>query len=308
MRKLLYSRRLAVACAAFVSLAAGAPASGQQPARPATGQQPAQPKPAPAVGSASKGAEQKSPAQQPAAAQPKGKEAEPSWRLNVSTKETPAQVSLTAKDAPLAEIAADLARKLKVPVILSRVMLRQKVSHDFKGIPLEGAVRMLAPQVYVDYEVSGDASTLPKPIGIYLHALNEEAPEATAVVKGDNESVLIEGHTEEGTEEYEKEKEKEESPLRVKVEKNMLSVRARKQPLLAVLAEIAGKVDIPFEMKYESSDLVDVDFSNYAIDQAVRALSPNIRLYMRTDLSNYEIKPLRLVLMPPAGSQQSTRM
>jgi hypothetical protein len=94
----------------------------------------------------------------------------------------------------------------------------------------------------------------------------------------------------------------------VKVERNTLSVRARKQPLVVVLAEIANKVDIPFEMKYESGDLVDVDFNSYTIDQAVRSLAPNIRLYMRTDLTSYENRPLRLVLVPPAGSQQTTRM
>src|ERR671916_1562438 len=183
-------------------------------------------------------------------------------------------------------------------------MQQQRVSHEFTDIPLEGAVRMLAPQPYIDYEVSGDPLAQPRPIGIYLHALNEQPPDASAVVKGESEALLIQGHTEEGTEAYEKARDKDDLPLRVKVEKNALSVRARKQPLVAVLAEIASKVDIPFEMKYESADLVDVDFSSYTIDQAVRSLAPNIRLYMRTDLTSYENRPLRLVLVPPAGSQQ----
>ena len=292
MRKMFYAKLLTALFAACVGLA------GTVAAR----QQPAQSKPAAQTPAA--------PGRPAAAAQggvaARGKEAA-TWRLKVS-KSTPALVTLKAKDSPLTEIAAELSRKLDAPVFLSRVMQQQRVSHEFTDIPLEGAVRILAPQPYIDYEVSGDPAAQPRPIGIYLHALNEQPPDASAVVKGESEALLIQGHTEEGTEAYEKARDKDDLPLRVKVEKNVLSVRARKQPLVAVLAEIANKVDIPFEMKYESADLVDVDFSSYTIDQAVRSLAPNIRLYMRTDLTSYENRPLRLVLVPPASSQQPTRM
>jgi hypothetical protein len=279
---------LLVAC----SGSAGTAAARQQPA---PGKPAAQP---PAE------ARRPAPAQGGVAAKPKGAA---TWSLKVS-KGVPAQISLKAKDSPLAEIAAELSRKLDAPVFLSRVMQQQRVTQDFTDIPLEGAVRILAPQPYIDYEISGDPASQPRPIGVYLHALNEEPPDPSAVVKGESESLLIQGHTEEGTEAYEKAREKEDLPLRVKVEKNTLTVKARKQPLIAVLAEIANKVDIPFEMKYESGELVDVDFSSYTIDQAVRSLAPNIRLYMRTDLSSYENRPLRLVLVAPAGAQQPARM
>ena len=173
-------------------------------------------------------------------------------------------------------------------------MRQQRVSHEFTDIPLEGAVRMLAPQPYIDYEVSGDPASQPRPIGIYLHALNEEPPDPSAVVKGESESLLIQGHTEEGTEAYEKAREKDDLPLRVKVEKNALSVRARKQPLVAVLAEIASKVDIPFEMKYESADLVDV--TSAATHRQRAFASRPTSAYMRT-IDEYENRPLRLVLV-----------
>lgn len=268
----------------------------------ATRRQPQQDKPA---------APQANDSRKPAAATAQGGDAAKAqaaaWQLTVR-KGAPAQISLKAKDAPLTEIAAELSRKLGAPVFLSRVMQQQRVSHEFSDIPFEGALRILAPQPYVDYEVSGDPASQPRPVGIYLHALNEEPPDPTTVVKGESESLLIQGHTEEGTEEYEKARERDELPLRVKFEKSALSVRARRQPLVAVLAEIASKVDIPFEMKYESGDLVDVDFNGYSIDQAVRTLSPNIRLYMRTDLSSYENRPLRLVLVQPAGAHQPLRM
>jgi hypothetical protein len=161
---------------------------------------------------------------------------------------------------------------------------------------------MLAPLPYIDYELSGDGATQPRVLGIFLYAFNEEPPAHDAVAKGSEEAILITGNTEEGTEAYEKEHQKDDAPLSVKFERNLVSVRARQQPLTVVLYEIASKVDIPFEMKYESSDLVDVNFSNYTLEQAARALSPNIRLYQRVNLTNYESTPLRLSLVQPANS------
>jgi hypothetical protein len=231
----------------------------------------------------------------------KGTAAQPLWRLSVS-KETPPTMTLKAKNAPLKDIAAELSRKLKVLVILSPLMQKQRVTMDFENVPIEGAVKMLAPLPYVDYEISGDPNEPQHLMGIYLYAFNEEPPDRNAVAKGSEEAILVEGNTEEGTDAYEKQREKDDTPLLVKVDKNMLSVRARKQPLSVILYEIAHKVDIPFEMKYESSDLVDVNFTNYTLEQAVRTLSPNIRLYQRVNLTNYESMPLRLLLVQPASA------
>ncbi|HEY0099673.1 MAG TPA: hypothetical protein VGB76_12050 [Pyrinomonadaceae bacterium] len=228
------------------------------------------------------------------------------WSVKV-TKKAPVSLSLTAKNGRLTEIAAEISQRLKAPVILTPLMQQQSVSQEFEALPLEGALRLLAPQVYIDYELSSDGSQQPKVIGIYLQGMNEPPPAEAAVVKGDSQAILIEGNTEDGLDASTAQDE-EKQPLHVTVEKNQISVRARKQPLTAVLYEIASKVDIPFEMKYESTELVDVDFNNYTMEQAVRTLSPNIRLYQRTNLTNYEVRPLRLVLMPPANNQQTTKM
>lgn len=291
--------------AAVVVVSAAPTVTAQTPRPPAT----AKPATQPAAKPATQPAVKKTPAQTPpATAKAKPKEEQPFYRLRIS-KEEPATISLKSKDAQLSEIATELERKLKVPVLLSSLMQKQKVTVDFTGLPLEGAARLLAPQVYIDYVVSGDAGTQQQPVGIFLHGMNEPPPDVNAVVQGTDQAILIEGNTEDGVEDSGAAKGKdEEAPLRVKVERSQLSVRARKQPLTAVLYEIATKVDIPFEMKYESSELVDVDFNNYSIDQVIRSLSPNIRLYMRTNLLNYEITPLRLVLVPPASTQQTTKM
>jgi hypothetical protein len=257
-----------------------------------------------AAGTSEEATQKKSQATKPAA---KAKENEPLWRLKVDNK-TPIMMTLTAKKASLSEIAAEMGRKLKLPVILTPLMQKQRITLEFEGLPLEGALRLLAPQVYVDYEVSGDASGQPTPIGIYLQGLNEQPPAESTVVKGDSEAILIEGNTEDGLDTSTSQQQQEKQPVRVSVEKNQISVQARKQPLTSVLYEIASKVDIPFEMKYESTELVDVDFNNYTMEQVVRTLSPNIRLYQRTNLTNYEVRPLRLVLVSPANHQQTTKM
>jgi hypothetical protein len=235
-----------------------------------------------------------------------GKDGKPPWNLKV-TRKAPASITLSAKNGSLSEIASEISRRLKVPVILTPLMQRQRISQEFEALPVEGALRLLAPQVYIDYELSGDAAAMPKIVGIYLQGLNEQPPADAAVVKGGSEALLIEGNTEDRIEVAD-EKEAEKQPLRVTFEKNQISVHARKQPLTAVLYEIASKVDIPFEMKYESTELVDLDFSSYTMEQAVRTISPNIRLYQRTNLSNYEVRPLRLVLVSPANNQQTTKI
>ncbi len=226
----------------------------------------------------------------------KSKEAKGKFTLKVASGPLRA-VDLKANAALVAEIAAKLSKEFDIPVLLSPVMQKARVTIEFEGMPLEGAVRMIAPQPYADYEISGDGGTMPKIVALYLYALNEPPPSESAVVRGDSEAILISGDTEEGTEQAAKDE--KEISLSVKIDRNQFTVRARKQPLTAVLYEIASKVDIPFEMKYDSSEIVNVDLNNATMEQVVRTLSPNIRLYQRTDLQTYETKPLRLVLAQP---------
>jgi hypothetical protein len=290
----MISQRFVLTLAGALLVVSPAVASAQQP-KPRAATPPAEPS-APTVKQTPR------PAASPAAANA----AKPLWSVKIS-KKTPTTLSLSSKNGSLAEIAAEISKRLKVPVILTALMQKQRITQEFENLPLEEALRLLAPQVYVDYELSGDASKLPKPVGIFLQGMNEQPPAEASVVKGDSEAILIEGNTEDGLDATNV-KDDEQTPLRVKVEKNQLSVKARKQPLTAVLYEIASKVDIPFEMKYESTELVDVDFNNFTMEQAVRTLSPNIRLYQRTNLTSYEVRPLRLVLMSPANNQQTTKM
>jgi hypothetical protein len=221
-----------------------------------------------------------------------------SWSVRMS-RSAPHTFTVKAKETPLAEIAEDLARLTKAPVTLSPVMAKQKVSLDFAGLNLEATLRMLAPQAYVDY-MAGEGGDEPKPLALYLQGANERPPATTAAVRGTSEAILIEGDTEEGTDSEDQRKRQEEDPLRVTWVNNQLSVRARKQPLTVVLFKIANEVGVPFEMRYESAELVDVEFQNYSLDQAFRSLAPGVRFYYRLDLQTFQVQPLRLALMSPA--------
>lgn len=221
------------------------------------------------------------------------------WNLDVS-KSTPVTYNLKAKNAPLTEIAAEFGRKLKAQVTLSPLMSRQLVTVEFDAMTLDGALRMLAPQVYIDYEMDGGPVAEPKPLAVYLYAANEAPPAVTAAVKNNTEALLVEGDTEEGTDEYEKQK--KEPPLEVQYARNQLTVRARKQPLTIVLYKIASEIGVPFDLRHESAEVVDINFANYALDQAMRSISPSVRFYFRADLQTSTILPLRIALVAPAKS------
>jgi len=292
----LFSRRLLGLVLLLILPAAVLAQSRSQTARPSTPN--TQTKPAARNEKAT--APDKAEKQAPGSAETtKSKVAKGKFTLKVASGPVRA-VDLRANAALVAEIAGKLSKEFDVPVLLSPVMQKARVSIEFEGMPLESAVRMIAPQPFADYEISGDGSTMAKVVALYLYALNEPPPSESAVVRGDSEAILISGDTEEGTEAVVKDE--QETSLSVKVERNQFTVHARKQPLTAVLYEIASKVDIPFEMKYDSSEVVNIDLKNVTMEQVVRTLSPNIRLYQRTDLQTYETKPLRLVLAQP-GSQ-----
>jgi hypothetical protein len=236
------------------------------------------------------------------AAQSAPKAAAKPWSVRMS-KGAPYTFTVKAKDAALTEVAGELSRLLKVPFTLSPLLTKQKVTLEFGGLNLEATLRMLAPQSYIDYVAGGEGGDEPKALAVYLQGLNEAAPAMNATVRGTSEAILIEGDTEEGTDSEAQRKKEEEDPLRVTWSNNQLSVRARKQPLSVVLFKIASEVGVPFEMRYDSAELVDVEFQNYPLDQAFRSLSPGVRFFYRVDLQTFQVRPLRLALLSPASAK-----
>ncbi len=93
-----------------------------------------------------------------------------------------------------------------------------------------------------------------------------------------------------------------EQPLRVTFERNALTVKAKQQPLSVVLYKIANELGIPFDLKGDSGEVVDLDINKLPLEDAVVRMSQHVRLYVRVDLRLLERRPLLLVLAAPKGS------
>jgi hypothetical protein len=234
------------------------------------------------------------------AARQKPEQTRPAWRLRVA-QSAPVTLSLDAVNAPLTEIAAEIGRKLNVPVILSTLIQNQRITLEFTKLPLEAALGLLAPQYYIDYVVGGDDAFQPKHVGIFLQAYNEAPPPlSVAGRKGVTLALVVEGELSDS--EDNAKAETDDPPLIVNYEQKQLTVRARKQPIAVVLSEIAVRVGVPFDLEADSTEIVDASFYRYPLDQALRNLSPSARLYFRTGSHSSEITPLRIVLAAPAKS------
>jgi len=216
-------------------------------------------------------------------------------------------LSLKAEKARMSEVAQALSERLKIPVFLGPERQKEKISIEFSELTLEPALQLLSPTVYVDYEFDTGSATPPKPLGIYFLDVNQGEPPLTAVVTGTQQSMLIEGHTEDGVEPKtdDEKKKQEEQPLRVVYVNGLLTVKAKQQPLPLVILKIGEELGIPVDIQNERMDPIDADLSKLPVEDVVRQLSPNIKLYYRADLTRAEKRSLRMVLAEPANTTQS---
>ncbi len=221
----------------------------------------------------------------------------PDYSLRISTRDL-ITLSLRAEKAPVSKIASEMSKKLKIPVLLGRSVAAREVSADFKGLTLEPAMHLLAPAVYIDYEINRSPGAQPQPVGIYLYGYDDAAPPINAIIPSSSEAILIEGNTEDGVEGSQPAEQPEEQPLQVTYEKNALTVKAKKQVLSVVLYKIASELGIPFEMRADSTEVVDLDINKMPLEDAFLRLSPQVRLYVRADLQRMERRPFRMVLVP----------
>jgi hypothetical protein len=203
-----------------------------------------------------------------------------------------AAVSLTVRavNARLLSVAAELQRQLKVPVRLSALMLRQRVTVDFIDLPLEEGLQRLAPRPIVDYVVQGGRANQER-LGIYLQAANEADPPLNSSFRNNSETIVIEGETEAGVSIRE--------PVWVTYVGHRLSLQARHQPLSYVLAQVAREVGVPFDLRSDTDEMIDIEFNHYSLEQAMRSLPPSARLYVRNDFRGPGGKPLRIVSEKP---------
>lgn len=238
---------------------------------------------------------QSEPAQKkPEAAQKQGPK--PDFSLRVSTRDL-ITLSLKAEKAPLSKISGEISRKLKIPVLLGPAVRAHEVTADFKGLTLEPAMHLLAPAVYIDYEINRSPGAQPQPVGIYLYGYEDPAPPINATIPNNSEVILIEGNTEDLVGGSKPAEQQEEEPLQVTYERNALTVKAKKQVLSVVLYKIASELGIPFEMRTDSTEVVDLNIDKMPVEDAILRLSPQVRLYVRADLQRMERRPFRMVLV-----------
>jgi hypothetical protein len=201
-------------------------------------------------------------------------------------------VSLTvrAANARLISVAAEIQRQLKVPVRLSALMLRQRVTVDFIDLPLEQGLQRLSPRPIVDYVVRGGQGNQER-LGIYLQAANEADPPLNSSFRNNSETIVIEGDTEATV--------AIRNPVWVTYDGNRLSLQARNQPLAYVLAQVAREVGVPFDLRSDTDEMIDIEFNHYTLEQALRSLPASARLYVRKDFRGSGGKPLRIVSEKP---------
>ena len=227
------------------------------------------------------------------------------YTLTVKTRPI-LNISLKADKANMADVAQDLSKRLKTPVFLGTERQKEPLSIEFSELTLEPALQLLSPTVYVDYEIDSSGQNPPRALGIFLYDVNQGEPPLSAVVHGSTQSMLIEGNTEDGVEPESDEK-KEEQPLRVTYQDYTLTVKAKQQPLPLILLKIGEVVGIPVDIQDEKMDLVDANISKLSVEEAIKQLSPNIKLFVRADLSRSERRTLRLVLTEPPKAVQDGR-
>ena len=210
-------------------------------------------------------------------------------------------ISLKAEKAKVSDVTQELSKKLKVPIFLGIQRQNELLTVEFSELTLEPALQLLSPLVFVDYEIDTGSGTPPKPLGIFLYDADQAEPPTTAVVNGSNQSMLIEGNTEDGVapESDEAKKKLEEQPLRIVYENKLLSVKAKKQPLALVLLKIGEEIGVPVDIQNQNLAEIDTEISKLPVEDVVRQLSPHIRLYQRADLTRAEKRALRIVLAEP---------
>jgi hypothetical protein len=204
-------------------------------------------------------------------------------------------VSLKADKARMSEIAADLSKRLNARVMLGPSMVAEAITVEFVDLPFEPAMRLLAPHVYIDYEIR--AGEQPKVLAVFLMGQDDPAPALNAAVQGSSQAILFEGNTEETAEQSADIG--DEDPLQVDLDDDNLTIKSKKQPLAAVVITVADVLSVPAEIKYDGIELVDTVIRDTPIEEAIPKLSPNLRLYVRADVTLSKRMPLRLVLLPP---------
>lgn len=230
---------------------------------------------------------------QPGAARPANKK----HRLRITDGDIMG-VSLKADKARMTDIASDLSKRLRTPVALGPSIKTEALTVEFADLSFEPAMALIAPRVSIDYEIRANAK--PKMLAIYLMGFNDPEPAKNETVKSSSEAMMIEGNTED---EPGSSVDAQDDPLQVDLDDTLLTIRSKKQPLIAVILTIAEVLEVPAEIKHESTEIIDTVIKDTPFEDAITRLSPNIRVYVRADLTRSTRMPLRVRLVAPEKAE-----
>lgn len=229
------------------------------------------------------------------------------WQVAVKDNFGVPFITLRAKKAPQSEISAEISRLLKIPVVLGASLKQELVSADFKDLPVEAALKHLAPRPVIDYIISGGGDTSQvvrkKPLAIYLLGADDKAPQDGPWRENRAAGQLVVGMVYETEEEEKAALQKRKNELQVTYANNLFTVSIYKQFLTDVLQEVAEQAHIPFAIlttngaQKEIDQVVTWNFSGVNFEELTNTWFPNgVRLYWRTDLASDISKPLRLTI------------
>lgn len=239
-------------------------------------------------------------------ATPTPKPTPPAFTLKV----TPQRVAtLTAKEAKAADIAVSLAKELGVPVRMSSLVARRAVTLKLTPVPIENLFLALAPQVYIDYEVRWDQAQEDW-VGVELTGFNEREPrtpveqKAFLVLAGstEDESMTEETMAKEQAgrdeENLKKDPPREGPVLDISVKNGLVSIRARRQMVTAILLDVASKAGLGFETRGELDQaLIDLDVRGLPVEQIPAVVArPGVALLMRRNVTTGGTRPVAMLL------------
>lgn len=238
----------------------------------------------------------------------------PTWRVKVIDDLGAPFVSVHAKKAPLSEVAAEIALRLKVPVHLTDKAKQQLLTTDFDDFPLDRAVRLLSAHPVIDYVMNGGADPLyparKKALAIYLLGEDEKPPDIPPWVMKDPATEMYVGMVYATEDEEKVALEKKKKDLQVAYSDGLFTLHVQKQFLTDVLEEIAAKAGIGLNIlttngaQKEIDQVVSWDIAAVSLEELTNTWFPSgIRLYSRTDLEKDVSKPLRLTIEPNQDAQ-----
>lgn len=192
-----------------------------------------------------------------------------------------------------------LKADLDVPLLASNIVARHKVDLSMKATSVVGLLLALAPVVLADIEVGGSSDD-PVWKAIHLLGYNEKEPERELkqvgflVAAGTiNDDGTVSPPDSEGEDKAETKKLEEEPKdagkpmLAVVVTDGRVNLKATKQPLVALLNEVAMRAKVPFDIRGElDMSPIDIVLKDLPLRDLPVALGrPGVRLVVRRNLA-----------------------